>query len=73
VLIFLIVLHCCETWSLVELYNLYASQNIIMVIVTEDEVVEASSMHLREEKCIQNFGWKTRREETTWKTYALMR
>jgi hypothetical protein len=28
---------------------------------------EAYSTYGGDEKCIQNFGWKTFREETTWK------
>jgi hypothetical protein len=37
-----------------ELHNLYASQNIIQgVQIMEDEHI------LKDEKCIQNLGWKT--------------
>jgi len=32
-----------------------------------DEMGVACSMQGRDENCIQNFGWKTRREETSWK------
>jgi hypothetical protein len=30
----------------------------------------ACSTHFEDEKFAQNFGWKVRREETTWKTKA---
>jgi hypothetical protein len=41
----------------VELYNLYASQNIVTVnTVKEDEVIRSCTLHLIDEKCIQNFG-----------------
>jgi hypothetical protein len=30
----------------------------------------ACSIHGRGEKCVQNFGWKTRTEEATQKTQA---
>jgi len=36
-----------------EFRKLYASPNIIRVIG------EARSMHVRDEKCIQHFGWKS--------------
>jgi hypothetical protein len=32
----------------------------------------ASSTHGRDKKCIQKFGWKTLRVETTRRTLALM-
>jgi hypothetical protein len=36
--------------------------------VMKDEMGRACSMHRRDEKCIQNFGQKTCRKETTLKT-----
>jgi hypothetical protein len=36
--------------------------------VKEDKIGRACSMHDKDEKCIQNFGWETLREETAWKT-----
>jgi hypothetical protein len=36
--------------------------------IKEDEMQRAYSTHLRDEKCIQSFGRKIWREETTWKT-----
>jgi hypothetical protein len=35
--------------------------------IKEDEMNSACSMHGKDGKCIQYFGWKTQREETTWK------
>jgi hypothetical protein len=35
-----------------------------------DEKGRECSTHGRDEKCTEYFGWKTLREETTWKTYA---
>jgi hypothetical protein len=28
------------------------------------------SIHGSDAKCLQNFGWKSKREGTTWETYA---
>jgi len=36
--------------------------------IKEDEICGACSHHERNVKCLQNCGWKTRREETTQKT-----
>jgi hypothetical protein len=52
-----------------ELHNLNALPNIITAIkITEDEMGGSCRMHERDGKCTQYFDWKTRREETTWKT-----
>jgi hypothetical protein len=48
-----------------ELHNMYASQNDQ---VTEDETDGLCRNHGRGAKCAQNFGRKTRREDTTRKT-----
>jgi hypothetical protein len=32
----------------------------------------ACSMHMSDEKCIQNLGQKTKMENTTWKAWAQM-
>jgi hypothetical protein len=37
-------------------------------LVKEDEIGSAYSMHQGEEECIQGFGGKARRKETTMKT-----
>jgi hypothetical protein len=37
---------------------MYASPDIVRVI-KEDMMVRACSLHGRDEKCIQCFGWKT--------------
>jgi hypothetical protein len=50
-----------------EFHNLYSSPNIITMVKSKSEMGLACSKHGRE-KCIQNFGWKTRRKETTRKT-----
>jgi hypothetical protein len=36
--------------------------------VKEDDMVRAGSMHRREEECIEGFGGKAIRKETTTKT-----
>jgi hypothetical protein len=52
-----------------KLHILYTSPNYYLGDqVREDEVGDACIIYGRNEKCIQYFGWKTRREETTWKT-----
>jgi hypothetical protein len=51
-----------------EVNNLYISTNIIECSIKENEKGRACSMHAREEECIQGFGWKARRKETTRKT-----
>jgi hypothetical protein len=33
----------------------------------------ACNMHEGDEKCVQHFGWKSQREETTQKTWVQMR
>jgi hypothetical protein len=38
--------------------------------IVEDEMSRLGSTHGRDETYIQNFGRKTRREETSWKTYV---
>jgi hypothetical protein len=38
----------------------------------EDKMGRACSKHMKDKKCIENFGWKTSREETIWKTEAQM-
>jgi hypothetical protein len=45
------------------LHNLYASPYIIRMIK-----LKRMRWAGRDEKCIQNFGWEIRREETTRKT-----
>jgi len=44
-----------------EHHNLYSSQIIIRVRWVEHEACVGG------ERCIQNFSWKTWKEETTWK------
>jgi hypothetical protein len=52
-----------------ELHDLYASPNAVRVHqIKENEIGGACSMHGIDGKCIQNFGRKTRREETTRRT-----
>jgi Uri superfamily endonuclease len=46
----------------------HSSPNVITVIVMEDEMGRKLSTHRREEECIQGFGGKDRRKETTRKT-----
>jgi hypothetical protein len=41
-----------------ELHNLNTSPNIIRVIRSRRMRWGACSIHERDEKCIQNFGWK---------------
>jgi hypothetical protein len=50
-----------------ELHNLYTLPNIIRVIKLR-HMTGICNKHGRDEKCIQCFGWKTWREESTWKT-----
>jgi hypothetical protein len=38
--------------------------------IREDEMGRACSMHGREEECIKSFGGKSKRKETTRKTYT---
>jgi hypothetical protein len=38
------------------------------VQVKEDEMGRACSTHGAEEECVEDFGWKSRRKETTRKT-----
>jgi len=40
--------------------------------IKEDKIDRACSTHWTEDKCMQNFGWKTWREETTRKTWEWM-
>jgi len=48
-----------------KLRNMYASQNIIKVIKIMKLILGgACSMLWRDEKCIQNFDWETRMEQT---------
>jgi hypothetical protein len=51
-----------------ERHYLYISPNVIRVIKSKSGMDRACSMHGRDEKCISNFGQKTRKEDTTWKT-----
>jgi hypothetical protein len=46
-----------------ELHNLYSTTNIIYDDQIKD-IGRAYSMHGRDEKCIQNFRWKS--VKTTW-------
>jgi len=49
-----------------ELHNFYASPNIITVVKLRSmRWVGQCSTYGRDEKCIQNFGGKTGREDTT--------
>jgi hypothetical protein len=51
------------------LHNLYTSPNIIRMIISRSIMeVGAGSTNGRDEKCIQYFGWKTSKEDTTWTT-----
>jgi len=38
-----------------------------------DEMGEIHSKHGEDQNCKHNFGWKTSRKETTWKTQAQMK
>jgi hypothetical protein len=52
-----------------ELHNFYTSPNIIQI--TKSRRMRWAGYVAcmgRDKKLIQYFGWKTRREETTWKT-----
>jgi 23S rRNA A2030 N6-methylase RlmJ len=53
-----------------ELHNLCGSPNIIRQIKSTRMRLETCSTHGRDEKCIQNFGQKTRRKKSTRKTQA---
>jgi hypothetical protein len=39
--------------------------SVLLVVLIFFEVGRACSTHQKDEKCIQNFGWKIYREETT--------
>jgi hypothetical protein len=51
-----------------ELHNLYTSPSVMRVTIKEEEMNETCSTQGRYEKLIENFGRKTCREKTTWKT-----
>jgi len=42
-----------------KLHNLNASPNAIRVTISRRMRWAGQSMYARDEKCIQNFGWKT--------------
>jgi hypothetical protein len=48
----------------------YASHDIFRVHIKKYEMSGACKMQGRGAECIQNFGWKTQKKETTWKTWA---
>jgi hypothetical protein len=50
-----------------ELHNVYTSLNTV-VVIKRRRMCRVCSIHGRDEKCILNFGQKTSREETIWKT-----
>jgi hypothetical protein len=56
-----------KRWYNKELCNLYTSPNIISDQIKENEIGRSCSTNGNDEKCIQNFGNKTGREETTYK------
>jgi len=39
-------------------------------MIKENEMVGACRTRRKDDKCTQQFDWKTRREETTQKTYT---
>jgi len=51
-----------------ELHNLYTSRYIRLVKSRRMRWAGECSTDGIEEKCVEYFGWKTRREETAWKT-----
>jgi hypothetical protein len=55
-----------------ELHKLYASTNIIIIIESKRIrwAGHVARMGEREEECVQNFGGRTRKKETTRKMYA---
>jgi hypothetical protein len=50
-----------------ELYNLYSSPNIVMVIKSRRMRWAGHVAHI-EERCLQGFGWEARRQKTYGKT-----
>jgi hypothetical protein len=50
-----------------ELHSLYSSPNIVMVIKSR-RMIWAGHVARMGERCLQGFGWESRREETTGKT-----
>jgi hypothetical protein len=52
-----------------ELHNLHATQSTVTVVKSRSIRGDGvCSTHGRDKKFLQYFGWKTWREETTWKT-----
>jgi hypothetical protein len=51
-----------------ELQSLYSSPDIIKVIKSR-RLSWAGHTAWRDEKCVQDFGWKALRKEVTWKTW----
>jgi len=51
-----------------ELHNLYTSTSVVRVIKSRIVMWAGHAERRRDEKCTQNFGWKSRREKATWKT-----
>jgi hypothetical protein len=52
-------------------HNLYSSSSkIIMIKSREDEMGRAYSKHRSEEECMYEIEWKTRRKETTRKSWT---
>jgi hypothetical protein len=51
-----------------ELYNLYSSPNVIGVIISRRMRWAGHVVHMGRMRNVYSvFGWKTQREETTWK------
>jgi hypothetical protein len=51
-----------------ELHSLDSSPNTVSDQIKEDEVGGTCGTHGEGERCLQGFGWESRREETTGKT-----
>jgi len=62
----LTVLYGCETCNTGENYVMSAI-SCTLHHIKENKIGRACSMHMKDEKCTQNIGWKTSREEITWK------
>jgi hypothetical protein len=51
-----------------EVHNLYSSPGTDKIVKSQEDEIGATCSILEEKKCVQNFGWKSYREDITRNT-----